>query len=187
MISKASIRKVCEDYPFLLPRDIDGSIDENFEYDSLRLEIPNGWIRLFLQMCSDIKLILKREGVLDDFYFIQVKEKYGRMRCYSNGVASHRVEEIISKYEYMSEYVCTYCGRIATCKTKAYGVPICNDCWKDYWRHEPVDWINPTKLYFEISSSTEGVHFDTKYISFANEWYRYALDIGIPYVANKGG
>ena len=82
-------------YPFLRIRDIDGTADTNVEFPMIHPEIPNGWYKLFFQMCDDIKAVLEKEGTVEEFYFLQVKEKYNQLRCYSNG--SSEVEEIIQK------------------------------------------------------------------------------------------
>ena len=79
-------KQIVEKYPFLRARDIDGTIDTEAEFPMMDLEIPNGWYDLFYQMCDDIKPL-----VSDDFYFLQVKEKYNRLVCYSNG--SPEIEE----------------------------------------------------------------------------------------------
>ena len=165
-------KQVIAEYPFLRIRDIDGSIDTKSKFPMMYLEIPNGWDKLFFQMCEDIKPLLEKEGVIDDFYFLQVKEKYNLLRCYSNGAASHKVEEIIAKYEQMAYYVCTQCGRPATCETKGYLASYCNDCWKDFKRHQEVEWIK-FHPYFIVNTFTEGVHCDEKKISFKDEWNRY--------------
>lgn len=168
------IYNICMEYPFLIPRDIGGNIDEDFEYEYLGLEIPNGWYKLFLQMCADIKPFLERDGLLDDFYFIQVKEKYNFMRCYYTK-APWEVDQIISKYEHMAHYICTVCGRPATCETTGYFASFCDDCWKDYMRHENIEWLD-FKPYFKVSTLTEDTHYDEKTISFKDEWNRYVKE-----------
>lgn len=166
------IYNICMEYPFLFPRDIDGTIDEDFEYEYLGLEIPSGWYKLFLQMCSDIKPILKKENLMDGFYFIQVKEKYNRLTCYYTNNTPLAVKEIITKYEHMARYICSHCGKPATYETDDYILSFCDDCWKDYVRHLSVKQIE-FKPYFTVNTATEGVHFDEKLISFEDEWNRY--------------
>lgn len=121
------IYTICMEYPFLIPRDIEGKRDEEFDYEYLGLEIPIGWHRLFLQMCGDIKPVLEKANMLDDFYFLQVKEKYNRLECYHNG-APKEVDDIIAKYEMMAGYICAKCGRPATCETTGYIASFCDDC-----------------------------------------------------------
>ena len=169
--NQKEIYNICKEYPFLIPRDIDGSIDEDFDYTYLGLEIPDGWNKLFLQLCSDIKPLLEQEGLLDKFYFIQVKEKFNLLRCYSNGVSSKEIEDIINKYEHMAYYVCTICGKPATCETTGYWASFCDDCWKDHFRHEHIEWIE-FKPYYKLSGFSKGEHYE-KTISFEEEWNRY--------------
>ena len=166
------IYNICMEYPFLIPRDIEGNRDEEFEYGYLDIGIPAGWHRLFFQMCSDIKPILEREGVLDDFYFLQCKEKYNELVCYSNGAASSEVEEILQKYEVMASYICTQCGKPATYVTRGYVASYCDECWKDFVRHQAGDWIN-FQPYFKVQTLSKDKSWEVKTISFEEEWNRY--------------
>jgi hypothetical protein len=150
--------------------------DENFEYEYLCLEIPVGWRKLFLQMCGDIKPLLEQEGVMDDFYFIQVKEKYNELRCYSNGAASSKVEVILQKYEYLSRFVCTECGNPATYETRGYIASYCEDCWKDIVRHEKVDKLEFISTY-EVVGFKNGKSY-SRIVDVEDEWNRYLKENG---------
>jgi len=163
--------KIYNEFPFLLPRDSKGNIRTDFDCTNLQLEIPPGWYKLFLQMCHDIKLILVEENLLDKFYFLQVKEKFNKLCCYTQN-SSVKIDQIISKYEHMAQYVCVVCGRPATYETHSYIASFCDYCWKDRVRHDIGEWIT-FKPYFIINSETEGVHCDEKHISFQDEWNRY--------------
>lgn len=159
-----------EKYPFLRARDIDGSIDTDSAFPMIGLEIPNGWYRLFFQMCEDIKPL-----VSEDFYFIQVKEKYNRLVCYPVN-SNTKVDMILAKYYQIAPYVCIHCGRPATYETKDYIASFCEDCWKGWMRHKRVDLLK-FKPYFIINSETENVHYDEKHISFKDEWDKYLNSI----------
>ena len=152
-------------YPFLRLRGINGTVDIESEFPMIGLEIPNGWNKLFYQMCSDIKPILEEEGVINDFYFIQVKEKYNFMRCYSNRVTSQRVEDIVARYEQMACYICAQCGKPAIYEASDYILSFCDDCWKDYARYD-----KGKKIEFKS--------FYEKTISFKDEWNRYIKENG---------
>ena len=169
-------KQIVAEYPFLRLRDIDGSINTKSRFPMMPLEIPDGWYKLFFQMCSDIKPILEKEGVLDDFYFLQVKEKMNFLRCYSNGAASQEVEDIIGKYETMAYYVCTHCGKPATCMTTGYIASFCDNCCKDFVRRQKVEKIE-FKPYFKIMGFSKGGHYE-KTISFEEEWNRYLKENG---------
>lgn len=168
-------KQIVAEYPFLRLRDIDGAIDTESKFPMMGLEIPDGWYKLFFQMCADIKPILEKEGIIDDFYFLQCKEKFNTLRCYSNGVASQEVEDIINKYESMACYVCTQCGKPATCVSTGYWASFCDDCWKDHFRHECMDWIK-FKPYYKVSGYKNGEHYE-KTISFEDEWNRYIKEL----------
>lgn len=171
------IKKLVERYPYLLPRNVwTDKIPEDYDYTYIKyLEIPAGWERLFFQMCEDIRQPLIDASCLDEFRFTQVKEKCNTLRCYHSD-APKEVDDIILKYEAMSYYVCTQCGKPATCMTTGYLASFCDDCWKDFVRHEKIEWIK-FKPYFKISGYKKGEHYE-KIISFEDEWNRYLKENG---------
>ena len=162
----AEEKELVAKYPFLHVRDINGCIDTKVDFPMIGLEIPNGWYNLFYQMCDDIK-----DLVLKDFYFLQVKEKYNLMRCYSIN-STLEVDAIIAKYERMAPYVCTICGKPANFETSSYAASFCTDCWKDHARHEKTSQIEP-KTSFVVYYFNKGVSSREKTISFEDEWNRY--------------
>lgn len=165
-------RSVVEKYPFLKRRNIDGSLDTTSRFPMMCLEIPEGWYRLFFQMCDDIKPHLESAGLLDDFYFIQVKEKFNHLRCYTCTKVPIQVKEILAKYEYLSRFVCTICGAPATHETIDYIASVCECCLHNVLKDKAADVIS-FEPYLVINSKIEGVHFDEKKISLKKEWKRY--------------
>jgi hypothetical protein len=141
----------------------------------ISLEIPDGWYPLFFQMCNDIKAVLEKEGAkaLEDFYFFQVKEKYNQLRCYHTG--SKEIDDIISKYSYISRYVCTECRKPAIFETSVYLTSFCNDCWKDKARHEAGEWLEFSDT-FTVSGYRNGQHYKNE-VSVKDEWNRYLESI----------
>ena len=152
-------------YPFLQARNLDGSIDTDVDFPMIGLEIPNGWYKLFYQLCDDIK-----DLVLEDFYFLQVKEKYNFMRCYAAN-SNSEVDAIISKYENMAPYICTVCGKPATFESSTYIASFCDNFWKDFARHEKGNWIT-FKPCFNTQLFSNGEHIKET-VSFEEEWNRY--------------
>ena len=163
---------IVAEFPFLRTRNIDGTINMDAKFPLMYLEIPDGWNRLFLQMCEDIKPILKKEGLLETFYFVQVKEKYNRLICYHSG-APEEVDDIIQKYEVMASYICTKCGRPAIYETKGYIASFCEDCWKEIETkiHDKCELLE-FKPYFKVTGFSKNEHYE-KTISFKKEWNRY--------------
>lgn len=170
------IYNICMEYPFLIPRDIEGNRYEEFDYEYIGLEIPVGWRKLFFQMCADIKPILEKEDAMDDFYFLQVKEKYNELVCYSNGATSLEVEEILQKYKYLSRYVCTKCGRPADYETRGYLASYCMDCWKDRVRHETCGILKFEPTY-EVVGFIDGKGY-SRTVNVEDEWNRYIKENG---------
>jgi hypothetical protein len=170
-----NVKELLIEYPFLKARELDGSVLlVNGEPQLMGLEIPAGWHRVFLQLCEDIKPVLEREGLLDEFYFIQVKEKFNELRCYHSG-ATQGIEEIIAQYGYMAYFICTRCGAPATKMTTGYLASICDDCWKDKYRHQKIEHLGLVTEY-ELKRYQNGKYF-TKIISFKDEWKRYLESI----------
>ena len=113
---------------------------EGFPYlesDSL----PKGWYNLFWQCMEDIREPLEKAGLLDKFYFTQVKEKYGSMRLYNNGTTKE-VMDILSQYEYLSQFVCETCGKPATITTRGWILNLCDECGNKYQDADKIDDFN---------------------------------------------
>ena len=146
--TKEDNKRLCERYPFVIPwnrfsgmliteaqhggywpgapKDIP---EYDYEYTELD-EMPDGWNQAFgEQMCEEIRAALIEDGDLDRWRIVQLKEKYGIMRLYDNGIKVHsRVHDIIRKYENISAYTCIVCGKPATQITTGWISPFCDDC-----------------------------------------------------------
>lgn len=177
-MTQEEIKKLVERYPYLLPRNVfTDEIPDDYDYTYINGfgEIPKGWEKLFLQLCEDIRQPLIDAGYLDKFRFCQIKEKYNQLQCYHFG-APETVHGIIDKYSAMSSYVCTRCGKPATCETtRGWIESFCDDCWKDFARHKQIEWLN-FKPYYKVRGFKDGKHYE-KTISFKDEWNRYLDNI----------
>jgi hypothetical protein len=172
-MTKEQNKKLVERYPFLLPRNVfTDELPEDYDYSYINGigEIPEGWEKLFLQLCEDIRQPLIDADYLDKFRFVQIKEKYNRLECYNNG-APEKVHEIIDKYSMMAGYICTVCGRPATFETNGYIASYCDDCLKKYVRHNAGEWIKFEPKY-KVHGFKDGKKY-TKTVSFKKEWDRY--------------
>lgn len=151
---KEANRKLCERFPFLLPRNPwsgkkitegagfwPGSPDEEPEYDyeyTALDEMPDGWRKAFgEQMCQEIMDELTECGLVDDYYPVQIKEKYGSLRWYDNGGTDKLYNEIIPKYEKLSERTCIICGEPATKISMGWISPYCDKCYEEIKKNEP--------------------------------------------------
>ena len=95
--------------------------------------IPEGWRKAFgKQLSKELKKQLKKDNQLKTFRFSQIKEKYGTLRLYTFG-CSKAVQNILDKYEELSEEYCIYCGKKSKYKTEGYILYVCEDCLYKYF------------------------------------------------------
>lgn len=99
-------RQLCDRYPFL------DCGDESYE-TTWADDMPEGWWSAFgEQLCDEIKKELIKYKFLDEYKIIQVKEKYGMLRIYDDGIPEGcKVWDIIEKYSVLSENICAFCGK----------------------------------------------------------------------------
>lgn len=124
------IKSLVTVYPFLKPVNVwTGKLSDDYDYSYFRgqHELPNGWIRLFLMFCKQLRPHLIDANYLDKFLLTDVKEKYGTMRLYNNGCPStaHYLEIL---YEQFSYYICQRCGQFATKETEGWVASYCDNC-----------------------------------------------------------
>ena len=140
--SQKENKQLCEQYPFLLPRNRwTDEIPKDFDYSYTELDaMPDGWRKAFgLQMCEELKQELIRINKMDEFRIAQIKEKFGELRFYTNWVTDE-IEAIINKYTKLSRKTCINCGKPATVITTGWISPFCNDCVKDINdNYEPIE------------------------------------------------
>ena len=132
--TKEQNKKLVEDYPFLLPRNVfSDELSEDYDYEFTWLDqMPDIWREKFSEpMLKELKEILVKGNYLKKYRIMQIKEKYGSARWYDNGVpmsVSKEYDEWLSKYEKLSENICFYCGEPAVGQTRGWILSICQDC-----------------------------------------------------------
>lgn len=95
---------------------------------------PEGWAKLCEDLCAEIKPLLERVGYEKEYSLCQVKEKYGSLRWYDNGVPDEILDEynaIVRKYEELSFHTCCVCGAPATKVSTGWICPFCDECAKE--------------------------------------------------------
>jgi len=83
--------------------------------------LPRGWEELARKMIKEC------ETIYPDWEVIDLKEKFGALRCYDCG-APKEVHEIINKYEDISARTCCNCGKPATKISTGWILPWCDEC-----------------------------------------------------------
>ena len=110
----------------------EGEPDYSFTWED---ELPTGWKNAFCpKMWDELKEILEKHNYLDKFRFVQIKEKYGTLRLYYNGVPEEIYDEIEAwedKYDRLSEKTCIHCGKPAKYMSIGWISPWCEDCAKE--------------------------------------------------------
>lgn len=89
----------------------------------------NGWYDILDEMCGEIEEVFKQEpdlrGVLRA---VQVKEKFGTLRVYTN-YYHEKISDIINKAEEKSENVCEICGQPGKLLTEGWIFSVrCDNC-----------------------------------------------------------
>lgn len=119
------------EYPFLLVRNYltDEVIDDyNYEF-TMYDDIPIGWRNAFgMTMIKELKNILINGNCLHEYRVVQIKEKFGQLRWYDNGVPDviyKQYNDWLDKYTLLSERTCIDCGEPAIGMTTGWIVPVC--------------------------------------------------------------
>lgn len=144
--TKEQNKVLCEKYPFLIPTNRwsgkkittkepgfwpgspDAIPEYDYEYTELD-EMPDGWrIAFGEEMMDELKADLETvPNGIDNFRITQIKEKWGFLHFYCNGLTEHGWK-IVSKYEELSKRICVICGKPATRVTTGWISPFCDDC-----------------------------------------------------------
>jgi len=168
-MTSEEIKKLKEEMPYLIPGDYHGNkID--CDYIEGQYDIPEGWLRLYIQMCKDIKEPLEKAGLLDKFYFAQVKEKYDELTVYTYN-SIEEVEDIIEDYAYMSYFICNNCGKLGDYViTSGWISTYCKDCFTDEMK-ENSKYRDISLDRMSRSYSKVGGEKTTR--DLTNKWNRY--------------
>lgn len=172
-------KELISKYPYLLPRTMfTGEVHPDYNYEYLKGEhdLPDGWFELFLQCCEDLYEPLKRIDYLDKFRFLDIKEKWGRMDFSTYGATSE-IYDILNKYTFLSQQVCSVCGKPATVRTYSYVLPFCLEHIRGSGEGiEDVDLITPRTSYIQTHWVADCKREKTVFVK--DEWERYLKRIG---------
>lgn len=129
--TKEKNRELLNRFPFLRPRDWGGNPipDEKLDFAFTFLdEMPTGWRNAFgEQLCEEISEALTKNNIpLEKYQVLQVKEKFGYLHWYDVGCKD--TNDVIRKYEDISERTCCRCGKPATKISRGWICPYCDDC-----------------------------------------------------------
>lgn len=116
-------------YPFLQPRNV-WTGKKYWDFNKLE-NIPAGWRKAFgKQLRNDLRKALIKDGILHDFYFTQIKEKWGKLCLYNNGTGPES-DYVINHYQELSMCYCINCGKPARYVTDGWIEYLCEDCFDE--------------------------------------------------------
>ncbi len=126
-------KKLCEHYPFLIPRNRhEKGIPKHWYYDYTMFDFfPRGWKHAFGNMLlEELREALIHTDTFSEFRILSCKEKYGHLSLFGWNV-KEEVQKVIDKYEYISGYICIQCGQPDVGLVNNYGwfIPLCENCW----------------------------------------------------------
>ena len=87
-------------------------------------ECSEGWFDLLWNMCVELRKLGFDTG------FAQIKEKFGTLRAYANGVTDEQWK-VIEKAEIDSETICEVCGAVGKLRGKGWVYLRCDKCWNE--------------------------------------------------------
>lgn len=92
------------------------------------IECDKGWDKLLNSMLTEMKEVSKDNKL--QFEISQIKEKYGKLRCYTVSY-SPEINTIIEKYEALSARICEQCGNPGTIQELPgkWLKTLCEDCY----------------------------------------------------------
>lgn len=134
-------------------------------------DLPNGWERLFLLFCKNLRVELEKFNYVDKFSFSQIKEKYGSMRLYNNGYPKDsKVAELDYIYEHLSTYICEDCGKPAKCQTEGWIGEYCEDCFNKFNKTSQRENLEKYKLKrrtftIKVKGWSNGEYYTKNYYS----------------------
>ena len=109
-------------------------LDDEGNHLSWQDDIPNGWNKAFGdKMVDELNDILVKYNFADKYTIVQIKEKFGSLRWYDNGIPKEAHDEFhawLNKYEGFSYDTCISCGKPSTHTTTGWIVPLCDNCGK---------------------------------------------------------
>ena len=167
---------LCLKYPFLRARNVWTGKKLGYRY-TWHDDIDKGWKKAFgKDLLRDMKIALKKTGILKKYRITQIKEKYGTLRIYDAG-GNDEIWGVIQKYELLSMCYCMNCGKPVRYMTKGWVGYYCEDCIKhEYKDQEDIDACRLTKKYIPkvfkyIGDEVVEINYKEKYgIDFYKLW-----------------
>lgn len=98
-------------------------------------ECDDGWFDLIWKLCENIEIEIKTITIPNNdkyvsFKVIQVKEKFGGLRFYTNW-GNEQIHKFIDKAENESYDICEVCGKPGRVREDSWVKTLCDECSKN--------------------------------------------------------
>lgn len=126
-------KALIEKYPILIPKhSFTGKVVDGYDYSYTCLDqMPAGWAKAFgIPLFEDIQNEVNtwKKEARDDFYFTDIKEKFGELRIYTSTM-NDKLFEILEAYCAISRNVCIVCGKLdVPMVNRGWISPYCRNC-----------------------------------------------------------
>lgn len=118
-------RKLTEAFSIYRPND------EREPFCLFGFEVNDGWFDLLWELSEKIQNEVDKldKEKKEDFYVLQVKEKYGTLRYYTSFITDE-IDAAISQAEDKSYEICEICGKAGRLNEGGWYAVRCKEHWK---------------------------------------------------------
>lgn len=116
--------KLCADFPLLYSV---GGEDTRCSLSHFGFETVDGWFRIIYELSAELEELIKRlrSDERNDYYAVQVKEKFGTLRFYMN-METEEMSRAIREAEGRSASACEVCGWPGTLRGGGWLKTLCD-------------------------------------------------------------
>lgn len=164
-------------YPFLQPTNV-WTGKRYWDWNEFN-HLPEGWRKAFgKQLRNDLRKALIKDGILHDFHFTQIKEKWGELCLYNSGTGPES-DYVINHYQELSKCYCINCGKPARYCTRGWVEYLCEDCFdecsntemENYKEYKLSHRLNKEDITYWIRRDKDGVETQLDYgVDFEELW-----------------
>ena len=110
-------------------------LEGKYNFVDRPIECGPGWDKILDELFFVIKKNIDTKVIDISFKIIQVKEKWGTLRVYTNWGDDH-IWQLISQYEELTHRVCELCGEPGELRIKGWMSTLCNSCNEKRYKGE---------------------------------------------------
>jgi hypothetical protein len=129
-MNEAYTKKLVEDFPELYWQ-IDLPMNETAM--CWGFDCGDGWFEMLYELSEKLQpLVQEINNKYEDWKFavVQVKEKFGTLRYYTNG-STDEIDDLVWFYEELSGHVCDVCGKPGKLRGKGWYYTSCDEHAKE--------------------------------------------------------